>query len=98
MKGFIQIAMVKHPSDNRLFLFQAPYRSVKVGDEVKVDTVNGIQKGKVMFENDFCLESGMDKIMRVVETNGATWPLKRIVSVLEELPVDWEKHEREQEA
>lgn len=96
MKGFIQLVLVKHHSDNRAFLFLAPKWTVEVGQEVKVETANGIQKGRVIFEDDFDLEN-MDRIMKVVEANGATWPLKRVVSVIEEKPIDWSKHDKEQE-
>lgn len=94
MNNYIQLVLVQIKNGpyycNKPYLFRAPFSEVSPGEKVRVETEKGIVKAKVIFCDDFRLDGDMKTIMAIVEANGASWPLKRVVARICEKPIEWE--------
>ena len=80
--NYIDLVAVTHHEGERPFLFQAPAwtYALKPGTEVVVDTVKGMQKGRVV--DSITVGVGGEHYDFIVKAMNATLPLKKVVGVL----------------
>lgn len=98
---FYQIAIVGVKFDRpifsdgltRTYLFQIPYTSVyefrdiyKAGTKVIVETIHGNQIATVEFSKHFESKSEFEKFVYKPEHDGVTFPLKRVIGRINEVP------------
>ena len=93
----IDIALVKHPHWDKLYLFRAPLCSrLKEGDEVLVDTKFGKSPATVK-SMAYGVSVNSDVYKFILKTTGATHPLKRVLGVYEDLDYSYEDSRAEED-
>lgn len=92
MNKYVQFVVCQHTGDNKKYLFYAPpFKDIKIGDEVLVDTQFGEKKATVLAA---CTSSSevLERILRVL-AGAEDKPLKRVIGKYEFTKFDYREDE-----
>ena len=96
-RKFVDLAICQHDNDTRKFLFQVSCYEISVGDRVIVETKNGNKYATVIAKHTVYNEPDKDEEYRfIVEAMSATLPLKRVLTKVREIDIDWSDYETEE--
>ena len=93
---FVKFVLCKHLStDNRCFLFYAPWLSgINKGDAVIVDTKNG-EKNAIVVSTAVVSKDDKDLIDLIMNATGSSTEVKRVISKVTYMDLDYSDYEEE---
>ena len=93
---FIDLVVCQHDNSNAKFLFRAPCYEVYAGDRVIVETKNGNKYATVVATHSVYNKPDTDEEYKfIVHVMDATLPLKRVLTKVREIDIDWSDYEEE---
>lgn len=89
---YIDLVLVKYDAISDPRLFMAPFISaVNKGDTVVVDTAAGERKAKVI--NVMSINTEREEYAFIIDATGATLPLKRVLSKVTRIDLNYKEYE-----
>ena len=96
-RDYIDLVVCKHKDSDKRYLFRAPaWSSLEEGQDVIVETSNGLEPAIVVTVNTFDNDCKDTDTQFILKSMGATWPLKKVVSKIVVKELDYRDYEKEE--